>query len=78
MLSSGCGLFWKMVGTGQWGKFLGKPTAEEQGELLRRHERTGRPLGGERFLAQLESALSRELRPQRRGPKGPRKHRRTD
>ncbi len=67
-----------MVGKGQWGKFLGKPTAEEQGELLRQHERTGRPLGGERFLAHLESALSRELRPQKRGPKGPWKHGRTD
>ena len=66
-----------MVGKGQWGKFLGKSAGEEW-ELLRQHERTGRPLGGERFLARLESALSRELRPQKRGPQGPWKHRRTN
>jgi putative transposase len=64
----------EMVGRGQWGKFLAKPGGEEQGEVLRRHERTGRPLGGDDFLAHLESALSRELRPQKRGPKGPWKH----
>ena len=44
--------------TGQWGKFLRKPTAEEQGELLRQHARPGRPLGGERLLARLEPGAS--------------------
>ena len=66
----------EVVGKGRWGRFLGKSGGEEQGELLRRHERTGRPLGGERFLSQLESTLGRELRPQKRGPKGPWKHKR--
>jgi len=63
-----------IVGKGQWGKFLGKSAPDERSELLRRHERTGRPLGGEGFLAHLESLLGRELRPQKRGPKGPWKH----
>jgi len=67
-----------MVGKGQWGKFLAKPSREEQWELFRRHERTGRPLGGERFVARLESTLGRELHLQKRGPKGPWKYARKD
>jgi len=53
---------------GNWKKFLAMPVAEEF-ELLRRHERTGRPLGGEPFVEELELALQRELRPQKPGPK---------
>ncbi len=36
---------------------------------LRRHTRTGRPLGSSSFLAQLEQMTGRILRPKRRGPK---------
>ncbi|MDH4209327.1 MAG: hypothetical protein OEV76_10665 [Anaerolineae bacterium] len=67
-----------MVGQGRWEGFLGEQVPAEHWELLRRHERTGRPLGDEGFLAHLELAFSRELRPQKRGPKGPWKHRRKD
>jgi putative transposase len=67
-----------IVGKGRWGRFLSQSVKEEQWELLRRHERTGRPLGGEGFLVNLESVLDRELQPQKRGPKGPWKHRRKD
>ena len=36
---------------------------------LRRAETIGRPLGDETFMARLESALQRNLRARRRGPK---------
>lgn len=36
-------------------------------ELLRRHERTGRPLGGERFSDNLERIVGRKPRPQKPG-----------
>jgi len=41
---------------------------------LRRHERTGRPLGSMGFLGQLEAQRDRELSPKKRGPKGSWKH----
>jgi len=36
---------------------------------LRKHARTGRPLGSESFLMQLEQSTGRALRPKRPGPK---------
>jgi putative transposase len=44
-------------------------SSEEELDLLHRHERTGRPLGEEPFLDQLEQRLGRRLRPQKPGPK---------
>jgi len=44
----------------------------QEGEAItefRRHTRTGRPLGSESFVAQLEQATGRVLRPMKRGPK---------
>ena len=38
-------------------------------EAIRAHARTGRPLGGERFLARLETRLGRRLRKAKPGPK---------
>jgi len=38
-------------------------------EGLRRHERTGRPLGSEEFVTDVEGCLGRELRPKRPGRK---------
>ena len=49
---------------------------EEQAGMFRRHERTGRPLGGERFVTRVERLLGRILRPCKRGPSGPSKHKR--
>jgi len=52
-----------------WRSFLdGQPDAEVTA-ALRRHESTGRPLGDDSFVARLEKLLSRNLRPQKRGPK---------
>jgi putative transposase len=46
--------------TGDWKLFLGSAT-EEEVERISRHERTGRPLGSERFIESLESTLERLL-----------------
>jgi putative transposase len=54
---------------GDWKLFLGAATDEEM-EKIRRHERSGRPLGSENFVEQLESALDRLLKPGKPGPKG--------
>jgi len=61
---------------GEWREFLAEGLSPEEAETLRRHERTGRPLGNERFVARLERVLDRVLRPRKRGPKGPWKHKR--
>jgi putative transposase len=52
-----------------WRVFLGRVMREEDIEVLRAHERTGRPLGNEAFLAMLEQKLCRILRRQKPGPK---------
>ncbi len=54
----------------KWRAFLARALREEDIELLRAHERTGRPLGDEEFLATLEEDLGRTLRRQKPGPKG--------
>ncbi len=57
---------------GNWRNFLSLSNEEEL-KVLKRHERTGRPLGSEDFIDRLEDELSRPLRPQKPGPKpGPR------
>jgi len=50
-----------------WRQFLSSDVSEEECEALRRHERTGRPLGNKRFIERLESKLSRILAPQKGG-----------
>ncbi len=52
-----------------WAEFLEDGLEASAAEALRRHERSGRPLGGESFLAALERRLGRTLAPRRRGPK---------
>ncbi len=51
-----------------WRRFL-MLTPEEEVDLLHRHESTGRPLGDEMFVDQLEITTKRVLRPQKPGPK---------
>ena len=43
--------------------FLDSAPEEEAADLPRRHERTGRPLGGKRFIRRLEKRLNRPLAP---------------
>jgi hypothetical protein len=47
-------------------------TDEDEVDILRRHQRTGRPLGDDAFVERLEASLGRNLRPRKPGPK-PRK-----
>jgi putative transposase len=53
----------------RWDAHLGETAPLESLEMFRRHERTGRPLGDDEFVADLEDSLGRALRPQRPGPK---------
>ena len=52
-----------------WGRFIAGQIADRDVSLLRRHERTGRPFGGESFIDRLEWELDRRLRKQKPGPK---------
>ncbi len=57
---------------GKFASYLGEDGGEEEGEAfkrLRQAESTGRPVGAEKWLKQLERQTGRRLRPLRRGPK---------
>lgn len=54
-----------------WKQFLAGPDEERLNDI-RRHERTGRPLGSDGFVEWLESALGRALKREKPGPKGKR------
>jgi hypothetical protein len=57
---------------GVWRAFLSVPADADEVDILRRHGRTGRPLGDDAFVERLEASLGRDLRPRKPGPK-PRK-----
>ncbi|MGB2985720.1 MAG: hypothetical protein WBE26_07530 [Phycisphaerae bacterium] len=61
---------------GDWGKFFSQPVQQEIAGKLQAHERTGRPLGSDGFVAELERHLHRVLLPRKPGRK-PREPRRT-
>jgi putative transposase len=50
-----------------WREFLTLSVGGSEAELLRRHERTGRPLGSRDFVSGLESSLGRRLLPGKGG-----------
>lgn len=50
-----------------WSEFLSQGVDYIVGEKLQRHERTGRPLGSERFVMRLEGILDRILRSKKPG-----------
>ena len=54
---------------GDWRDFLAGEVDEPTLAALRRHSRTGRPLGSESFLDKLEARVGRSLRRGRPGPK---------
>ncbi len=54
---------------GDWRIFLAGAEEVEQVNSIRKHERTGRPLGGENFVARMESSLDRLLKRGKPGPK---------
>ncbi|MFH1014396.1 MAG: transposase [Nitrospirota bacterium] len=54
---------------GDWRNFLAETVAAQEMEVIRSHERTGRPLGSEQFVAKLERILERNLQRLKPGPK---------
>jgi putative transposase len=54
---------------GDWRTFLSLPADDDEVDLLRRHQRTGRPLGDDAFVDGLETTLDRPLRRRKPGPK---------
>ena len=52
-----------------WKNFLREGIEEEESQLIRRHERTGRPLGDESFINKMENTANRVLRKKKPGPK---------
>ena len=52
-----------------WRAFLDGGLADEAADAIRRHERTGRPLGEERFVESLEKTLGLRLKKRRPGRK---------
>jgi putative transposase len=54
---------------GDWRDFLLEGVSAQDVKELRRHERTGRPLGNDGFIARLEKILNRLLQKQKPGPK---------
>ena len=52
-----------------WKEFIRLPDEPAAQEALRLHERTGRPLGSEKFIVKLERLAGRLLRRQKLGPK---------
>lgn len=54
---------------GNWSNYLSATTDDECDDLIRLHSRTGRPLGSESFINQLEVSCGRSLRPLKSGPK---------
>ena len=61
-----------------WREYLARDIPEEDVQALKRYERTGRPLGGAAFLAGIEEAPGRALRPRKSGQKDPGGSRRTN
>jgi putative transposase len=53
---------------GNWSDFLSL-SSEYEMTTFRKHERSGRPLGDESFVNNIEVLLARSLRPQKPGPK---------
>ena len=50
-----------------WRTFLGRGVTADTASELRKHQSTGRPLGNEDFVLDLERRIGRELRPLKRG-----------
>ncbi len=55
---------------GDWRLFLAGDEERAVTDAIRKHERTGRPLGPETFVERLENDLDRPLKPGKPGPKG--------
>jgi putative transposase len=54
---------------GDWPAFLSAEVSADELAAIRRHQRTGRPLGDDAFIDRLEARLGRKLRPGKPGPR---------
>lgn len=54
---------------GDWREFLAGNINQKTAEMIRHHERIGRPLGSETFIEYLEVKLGRPLRKRKPGPR---------
>ena len=52
-----------------WRTFLNTEVALHDEKLIKLHERTGRPLGGDSFVEKLENMLNMKLKKDKPGPK---------
>ena len=52
-----------------WKRFLSDDAKNHEIEILKKHERTGRPLGEDGFVEVLEALLDRKLKCRKPGPK---------
>jgi putative transposase len=52
-----------------WADYLNEALPENALNTIRKHERTGRPLGNDFFISGLESITNRRLLPKKPGPK---------
>lgn len=52
-----------------WREYLSTEEDSTDAELVRRHLRTGRPLGSPEFVESLEARIGRALAPRKRGPR---------
>lgn len=52
-----------------WREFLARGMNENDIEAMRRHERTGKPLGNAGFIARIEAVLGRSFAPKKPGRK---------
>ncbi|RLC20773.1 MAG: hypothetical protein DRI57_04050 [Deltaproteobacteria bacterium] len=57
-----------MVGR-EWSHFLSEEVSSAESEDLRKHEKTGRPIGKKSFVRRLETILNRKLLPGKPGRK---------
>jgi putative transposase len=53
----------------RWARVLSADAPADAVQKLRRHETTGRPVGGDRFLKKIEKRIGRTLHPQKPGRK---------
>lgn len=52
-----------------WRTFLSEPESLEEQNAIKKHGRTGRPLGDSAFFDRLQKLLGKDVRPQKPGPK---------
>ncbi len=54
---------------GNWKDYLSEAMSNQSNTEFEQHEKTGRPLGADRFIEKAEKLLNRELKKKKPGPK---------